>query len=344
MYENIMLPLQDYYADRFPQKSSLKIRSLEKFKSGWESELFLFILESGPPGNRIAEQLVLRLYSGEGSWEKAALEYQSLMRLHEVGYPVPRVEALELGHSLFGKPFIIMEKISGEDMWSLMQAATANGDPEPMFLFCQLLVRLHALDWRLFVEDPPNVRFEDPYKYIDEWFGTARNSLVQFPVPGFQPVVDWLYARRESFYCRRPSPVHNDFHPGNVLLPEGGAPVVIDWTGFRVSDARFDLAWTLMLIDAYLGADCRARMLREYEQQHGEKVAALAGFEVCACAGRLFGAFVSLLQGAEKMGMRSEAVEAMQKAREPYQRVYVRLLDLTGIRIPEVEQLLASLV
>ncbi len=50
-------------------------------------------------------------------------------------------------------------------------------------------------------------------------------------------------------------PVHWDYHPGNVLLRDDSSAVVIDWTQIDVSDPRFDLAWTLLLVSSYEGAE-----------------------------------------------------------------------------------------
>ncbi len=119
--------------------------------------------------------------------------------------------------------------------------------------------------------------------------------------------------------------------------------MVIDWTGFAVSDSRFDLAWTLVLTHAYLGPLWRNRLLWEYERLAGRDVKALECFEVFACARRLIDLSVSLLDGAQKMGMRSEAVAAMRQDRFSFENVYELLVERTGICIKEVEDLISSL-
>jgi aminoglycoside phosphotransferase (APT) family kinase protein len=334
--------LQAYYQDKFPAKQNLKIRNLADITSGWESELYTFEMEYGLPSERVCEDLVLRIYSGEGAARKAAHEFHAIQKLHESGYPVPGVYLLENeGFPLDGRPFIIMERIHGEELWSKMARAAEEQLSELVSLFCKLFVRLHKLDWRAFVKSTNQAQLEDPYAYVDGLLRIIRNGVEQFPQSGFQPVVEWFQERRERLRCARPSITHNDFHPRNVLVQEDGRPVVIDWTGFRISDARFDLGWTLVLTYAYMGSAWRDRILQGYQQHAGAEIEALDDFEAFACARRLVDISISLLLGAEKRGMRSDAVAVIRNDRAAHERVYQLFVDRTGLYIPAIETLLS---
>ncbi len=334
--------LQAYYQNKFQSKRSCKIRNLENMTTGWESEIYTFTLEHGQASTRVREDLVLRLYTGMGAGDKSEHEYHALNKLHKVGYTVPKVYLWEREGSPFGKPFIIIEKIAGQAMWSKLDSSDELEKAALVERFCELFARLHHLDWRLFVDEAEFTRFQGSYVFIDEWLGIAQYYLEQFPGSGFPPAVGWLAERRERFACRRPSPVHNDFHPGNVLLRDGISPVVIDWTGFGVSDARFDLAWTLVLVDSYMGSTGRDTILRLYENYWGEKIVELDCFIVFACLRRLFDITTSLLHGPERLGMRPEAATAMKRDIRPTARVYQLLMERTGLRIKEVDELLSS--
>lgn len=343
MKDQIARRLQAYCQDKFQSKHDVRILNLENITTGWESEVYAFTLEHGQPSTRVREGLVLRLYSGEGAEDKSAREFRSIKRLREIEYPVPQVHVLERDPSRFGKPFIIMEKLDGQVLWSQMDVADETARAKLIAQFCKLFARLHQLDWRLFVAAADQPRFHAPYIFVDEWLGAAHRSLEQFPDSGFRAVVEWLEDRRTRVPCQQPAPTHNDFHPGNVLVQRDASPVVIDWTGFQISDARFDLAWTLVLADAYMGSAWREIIFREYEHFSGAPVAALDCFIVCACARRLFDVTTSLLYGAEKMGMRAEAVTAMRKNRTAHEHVYQLLIERTGLRIKQVDEMLLSL-
>lgn len=58
---------------------------------------------------------------------------------------------------------------------------------------------------------------------------------------------------------------------------------------------------------------------------------------MAACTRRLYSITVSLTAGAEQVGMRPGAEETMQNQIEPTREVSDRLQQLTGIRLPLVE-------
>jgi len=87
-----------------------------------------------------------------------------------------------------------------------------------------------------------------------------------------------------------------------------GSAVVIDWTQAEISDARFDLAWTLVVVGTQQSTKWRDFILKEYERLRGTCVERLAYFEVAACIKRLGFVFVALSRGPEELGMRADAV------------------------------------
>lgn len=343
MSDDMQSRLGTYYARAFPARQDVKVSELVSISAGWESEMYSFNVEYGPVGERRHEGLILRIYPGDDAHGKSAHEFHSMRQLHKAGYPVPQVLVLERENSPFGKPFVIMERIEGQVLWPLLFSSSEEKQQELLTLFCELFVQLHTLDWRPFVDDVASYEMESPYVFVDRWLSTAHDSLARFPRSGFLPVVEWLEERRDGVPCPQPSLVHSDFHPFNILVRDDGSAVVIDWTGLHVSDSRFDLAWTLLLTSTHGSEEWRNRFLQEYERLAGAKVKQIEYFEVCACARRLFDVSVSLSEGAEKRGMRSEAVTMMKQQMGAIKRVYDFLLDKTGIRVEEVEKLFASL-
>jgi aminoglycoside phosphotransferase (APT) family kinase protein len=322
------------------------VTGIERFTSGWESEVYAFQVEHGPDENRASTDLILRIYPGEptaGAIQKAEGEYRTLSILGQVGYPVPRLFTLQTTDSPFKRPFIIMERIHGYNLWPII---FHNPDPAIreycLHLFCRLFVDLHALPWRDFV--PAEYQFEPsaPTDMLDRQFNIIRPFIESVPVPGFLPVLDWLEAHKSEAGGMRVSLIHYDFHPENVLLCPDGKAFVIDWTGAALSDYRCDLAWTLALVLAYEGPEWRETILREYERQAGSAVENLAYFDVLACVRRLYSIAAAIKYGAEKLGMRPGAEETIRSQIEPTRRVYELLQARCGLRIPEIESILGA--
>lgn len=339
MNDNMQHHLQTYCTNAFPDKRDLRVTGLNNISSGWESDVYAFVLEHGRAGEREREDLVLRVYPGDDARVKSAREFRGMRWLHRARYPVPEVLALENDDSPLGRPFVIMERIEGQLLWALLFGT--EREKELMTLFCELLVRLHTLEWRPFVDDVSRYDTGDPYTFVDRVLDSARSALEHYPQLGFAPIMEWLEARRDRVPCPRPSFVHLDFHPENVLLRDDGTAIVIDWTQVDISDPRFDLAWTLLLVGTYEAARWRNVILEQYERLAG-KVEQIEYFDVYACTKRLFSVMVSLSEGAQTMGMRPEAVAKMRQQMGVTQKVYDLLLERTGIPLPEVEKLLAS--
>jgi aminoglycoside phosphotransferase (APT) family kinase protein len=207
-------------------------------------------------------------------------------------------------------------------------------------LFCRLLVRLHRLNWQPFAQELASFDVDDPYALLDRELDKTRPYVERFPIAGFLPVFDWLEERRDRVPCERPSVIHWDYHPANILVRDDGSAVVVDWTQIDVSDSRFDLAWTLLLVSTYEGQAWYGRILHEYERLAGARVEQLAFFEVYACLKRLYSVVASLTYGPETLGMRPAAADIMRRQLGASKRVYDLLLDRTGIAVPEVEQIL----
>jgi aminoglycoside phosphotransferase (APT) family kinase protein len=333
--------LEAFCAGQFPEKEDIQIENWRGLKGGWESEIYAFDLCSGPRVQRECQGLVLRLYSGGSANEKASHEFRAMQMLHNAGYPVPQVYAISGIESPLERPFIMMDHIQGEPLLGLMLKASGKELQAWVELFCSLFTRLHALDWHRF-QDADQSQAGDPYRFVNGWIRDARRALASSHIDEFSPVVDWIAQRRDRLACARPAPLHQDFHPDNILIRPNGEAVVIDWTAFTVSDPRFDLAWTLVLSEAYLGEAFRDAILHGYESQAGAPVAEMDAFEVFACARRLYDISVSLEHGAEQRGMRPEAVEAMKRDMPATRRVYERLVKHTGISMPRLEKMVLS--
>jgi len=344
MSDDMQSHLQAYYVCAFPARQKVQVRDVTHVSAGWESEMYSFDVEYGPTGQRQREELILRIYPGDDAQSKSAREFHGMSQLHKAGYPVPRVRVLERRNSPFGQqPFVIMERIEAQVLWPLLFGSPEGEKRQELLtLFCELFVQLHALEWRPFVDNVARYDTGDPYTFVDRALDEARPFLAHFLMPGFLPVVEWLEARREQVPCMRPSPIHQDYHPGNVLLRDDGSAVVVDWTQIDIGDSRFDLAWTLLLVSTHESAEWRDLTLQEYERLAGAQVEQIEYFDVYACAKRLFSVAASLLYGPDKLGMRPDAVTMMKRQMGAMKRVYELLLERTGIRVGEVERLLAS--
>ncbi len=323
----------------FPSYGKATVENIEHVTSGWESDIYLFraVFERGR-----AENLVIRLYPGErqGAAGKAEGEYRALRLLNQAGYPVPRVDALDVSGAIFEPPWILMERIEGSTLSGRMYGSK---DPterrQSLELFCKLFVDLHNLEWDKWVPVEYQVHPRTRTDLLDRMFTQGQAMMQALPLPGFLPVMEWLQERREEAGGTRVSLIHLDFHAENILYRPDGKAFVIDWTNIDLSDYRVDLAWTLLLTLCYNGPQWREAILHEYERQSGLQVEHLEFYDVLACVRRLYSIVGSLRYGAGALGMRPGAENVMRQQAAQARVVYELMKSHTGIRIPEVEEL-----
>jgi len=339
MITHIKDSLQEYYTHNFPESESMQIDNVHKISDGWETDIYSFDVGSGSAGERTREQLILRIYPGKGGGIESTREFKGMGLLYESGYSVPKVHIQAGEDSTLGYPFVIMDRVEGQVMGQIMIYATIQEKERQLILFCDLFVNLHNLDWRPFSESFEHTDHSDPNEFVDYWINTARRDIQQYKLQDFSDALDWFAERRADIPCSRPSVVHLDFHPNNVLVRADGQAFTIDWSHFSLSDARFDLAWTLVLVSAYMGAQWSDQILVNYESLNEVKIKKIEFFEAFACTRRLFYITASLIHGAEIFGMRPNAAESMRQQMGPLSNVYQRLQAITGIKVPEIDRL-----
>ena len=303
--------------------------------AGWESEIYAYTLTHGSQNARNTETGVMRLLTG-ADFEGARSEYRTLSLLHQAGYPVPEAYALGSPEDGFKHPFILMQRIEGGSFYNRFPK-TPQDDQKPLQEFITLFRQLHTLNWRPYVENPDEVSPPNqPFFHFDRKLAFFSQHIAGTGLNAFDPLLAWLAERREHTACDRASVIHRDFHPNNILEDSQGHLVVVDWTSAEISDYRFDLAWTLALSLAYGGDFRREMVLTEYQRQMGAKVASLEVFEVIAFVRRIGSAMISMQVGAEKLGMRPEAVEIMRRDRIAFERLFHRMVEITNLELPEI--------
>ena len=343
--------LREYLEHCFPQQKHTRILNLTRISDGWETDVYSFSIQYQRNGKPCKENLILRLYPGDGASGKAAKEFHAMAKLHQIGYPVPKVHHLETDRPILGKPFVIMDEINGQALGKILEASTQARREGLYLLFVKLFVNLHNQDTSPFLTDhkiiPDSTGYDisNPYSYLDRLLAGYRHTLATLETdePAFElfsEILNWLAERKQTVPCRRLSPVHLDYHPYNILVDSAGQPFVIDWTNFDITDYRLDLAWTLMLATTYGRPEMRDSVLRTYKDTADSKIENIEYFEAIAATRRLGSIYLSLKKGAEKLGMRPETTEALKRQTEHIQAVCRVLSARTGIPLRRLDGLL----
>jgi aminoglycoside phosphotransferase (APT) family kinase protein len=194
-------------------------RQLRKIAEGREAEMFAW--EGGT---------ILRLLRQPGSepgadqrnqWQAAAIE-----AARSRGVRVPAV----LGATtVMGRPGLIMERIDGPDLLTLV-----GRRPWTVFRVARICGEVHA---QLHEVQAPRVipSLREALKRRIETASPLPQHLAELALGALDGLPDG------DALC------HGDFHPANILLA-GDEPVLIDWTNATRGDATADVARTRLIL------------------------------------------------------------------------------------------------
>ena len=324
--------LQNYLAERYPEAS---IAGFEFMTSGFESELYAFNLLgiSSTP-----KPFVLRLFPGEGAFQKITREARGLQLLHQAGYPSPELFGYEGDPAYLDMPFMLIERLSGGPLWPILAQADPEQAQHLLERFGHLQAQLHQLDWRPFT-DQAALYETNPSLVLDERLAALQQEYIQNDAQEFLEILDWLENHKADMIVQ-PAVVHLDFHANNAFLCQDNRMVIIDWTQISVADFRLDLTWTLMIMSDYGQASWGEQILKAYCQASEQPVEHLDYFYVMTYLKLLSSTIISLKSGPDKLGMRPETLKSMKEQATSLRRLFERIQDLTQLSFSGVENAL----
>ena len=305
-----------YYANHSPAGAQLSPGPLAALSGGWASGVYSYTLQSPGPGGALETPLVLKTYAPtERGREHAAREWHALTQLGAVGYPVPAASCFEPDARQIGCPFIVMEHVAGVQLWEAVEQADQPTRARLTRLFVARLVELHALAPQLLA---PALTSADHYTFIEQELEQLRRDSERSAYPTLAEVVAWLERRKATVPCDRPAILHRDYHPWNVLVDAAERLTVLDWD-WQIGDARFDLAWTLMLMRRSNFHAFSTIVHEAYARQSDRSLDALPYFEVLTSLRWLLNVTQSVASGealrdATRASFREFLVEPVRQA------------------------------
>ncbi len=340
--------LESYFKEYYNSEDRFVVKDIQSLAKGWQTDLFAFKLYRVSDDAENVDHLILRMYPSKKLATSTKHEFEVLQSLFESGYPVPKVHILELNEEVLGHPFIIMERILGEDMGEKFAKAIEKEDhkalsDEILPQFVSLFVQLHEINWKILANKTEYTEEESPYFFIDKSLNKLEEQILDYKITELLPLLNWLKENRSKASLEKVAIVHSDFHPHNIVLDVSGKGFVIDWPGAHIGDYREDLGWTLMLMEAYTSREVTEAFLRHYEKLSGKLPAEINYFIILSICYRLFEVTLTIKFGSEGLGFREEAVEQIKETAYHIRNLLVSLKEKIGLSIPETEKMLDEL-
>jgi hypothetical protein len=246
--------------------SNINVSNIKKLSGGMTNNTCSFSLAFTNKGFEQRFDLILKNYSGENGLlseihhtdedvRPYVREYQTLLSLGRVDFPVPKVYICETDPAFLGHPFLIMdkEKVVQKDV--------------SLNCFATTLARLHNLNAKeLGIE---SLRFpKDDVEFAMERQVSLKKYLAETRhyrdlKKDFSYAIDWLESRITNNNCPQYCLVHGEYHPRHVLITYDNRLKVIDWESVQIGDPAFDVGYAYHMI----------RLMNNDKLNSGEEIA-----------------------------------------------------------------------
>ncbi|MEV4151572.1 phosphotransferase family protein [Nocardia salmonicida] len=239
------------------------VSNLSKPSSGgMSSTTILFDAEWSTDGNTEQGSFVIRMAPEDSSFPvfesyDLAMQYQVMAGVAAASeVAVPPLRWLELDDSVFGSPFLVMERVEGRApsdnppyvFFGWLFDATAAERELVADATVEVIAQVHAIDdvaQRFPLLDGEGSALRRHFEAQRAWYKWALTDH-DVEVPLIERSFDWL----EANWPADPGPeVLNwgDARPGNILF-EGFTPTaVLDWEMATFAPRELDLGWTIFI-------------------------------------------------------------------------------------------------
>ncbi|MFI6221807.1 phosphotransferase family protein [Nocardia salmonicida] len=239
------------------------VSNLSKPSSGgMSSTTILFDAEWSTDGNTEQGSFVIRMAPEDSSFPvfesyDLAMQYQVMAGVAAASeVAVPPLRWLELDDSVFGSPFLVMERVEGRApsdnppyvFFGWLFDATAAERELVADATVEVIAQVHAIDdvaQRFPLLDGEGTALRRHFEAQRAWYKWALTDH-DVEVPLIERSFDWL----EANWPADPGPeVLNwgDARPGNILF-EGFTPTaVLDWEMATFAPRELDLGWTIFI-------------------------------------------------------------------------------------------------
>jgi aminoglycoside phosphotransferase (APT) family kinase protein len=189
----------------------------------WSGPLILRVMTRADQGTRVLREAAVHAAVVQG------------------GFPAPRVLLHEAELAPLGLPFLVMERLPGETMWSALAKAGPTAILAMPRQLAELQARLHRVGGAGLRESARALGIDPAVMGVQADLERLRRRIVRDGLDALLPGVDWLLGHipptaQAEVIC------HGDFHPLNIMMDGGRVSGVIDWANVVLAEPAYDVA------------------------------------------------------------------------------------------------------
>jgi aminoglycoside phosphotransferase (APT) family kinase protein len=206
---------------------------------GFDTTILAFRLNGAPADWE--RPLILRIMRHADQAPRVLREAAVHAALVQAGFPAPRVLLHDTDLAPLGLPFLVMERLPGQTMWS---AAAKAGVPAFLAMprrLAELQARLHRLGGDALRESARALGVDPAVMGVRADIERLHRRIAREGLTALLPGADWLIGHF-------PPPVqaevicHGDFHPLNIMMDGDRLSGVLDWANVVIGEPAYDVA------------------------------------------------------------------------------------------------------
>ncbi|WP_244835012.1 aminoglycoside phosphotransferase family protein [Clostridium sp. BJN0001] len=266
-------------------KLGFNIKNSKVLKSGWAGEIISLKFKY------TNKKYVIKTYnSSKNCLYNIKQEWTGLNLLYNANYPVPKPIMVNYTDE---KPYIVMEQIEGENLWTCYESASEHEKDLLLKKFVKAFVKLHELDLSILNKKLLN---NSTITFIEKEIRDIEILVNENKLNSFIEVIDWLKKEKLNVTNEKLSIIHRDYHPWNVIVDKNKNVHIIDLL-WGIGDYRFDLAWMYTLMQRGSFEDFAKTALKKYKEIRNENINNFEYFEVLSTLRWLINVTISLKTG-----------------------------------------------
>ncbi|GAA0079170.1 hypothetical protein UT300005_35490 [Clostridium sp. CTA-5] len=297
----------------------IKIKEVKVLKSGWAGEIISLEFKDN------TQKYVIKTYnSSKNGLENIKQEWTGLNILYNANYPVPKPI---MSNFINEKPYIVMEKIQGKNLWDCYQTVSKEDKEQLLEKFAKVFFELHELDVSIVDK---NLVKNSTLSFIEKEINEIKKLVEENNLEYFTQIIDWLKKEKVNIIGEKLSIIHRDYHPWNVIVDNNEELYVIDLL-WGIGDYRFDLAWTYTLMERSGFKDFSKNVLQKYKDLKNGNINNFEYFKVFSTLRWLINVMISLKTGENLNETRNKEFENFVSPL--IQNGIMTIQKITGIQI-----------
>lgn len=198
-------------------------------------------------------------------------EFHILSFLNKSNYPVPKVYFLEMDEKDLGGPFLIMERIEGQNLKDFVKHHSAKDVNDSLIQLSKTVAKLHEFNIDNIKGKELFFNPKDRNSYAKK-LAELKDNLDYGTSWNYKWATDWLKINANSFPCDRYSLIHFDMALKNFLINKNGEIISIDWEWAEFGDPLMDLASAFHEIRQVVNSKSASFFIKQYANQSRSEI------------------------------------------------------------------------